>query len=183
MNAPQDSSPSFNSATNDRAVLIALIDASSKLFWPILACWALLIFKDPISTALSAAARQIDGGGASVEIAGLKIILPKSAIPTPTDDVKAVLPKILPPDVDFIIANVGGDNTLDICYQDKELAAFDNNSVFVRLKELELITFERETLYQGGKPCLAGSKTTYKPLYNSVRSYLIRVLKAVTFNS
>jgi hypothetical protein len=46
-----------------------------------------------------------------------------------------------------------------------------------------MISFEKEELFDSkGKPCLAGSKTKFEPLYNLVRSYLIDVLKAVTFN-
>jgi hypothetical protein len=143
----------------------------------------LLMFEKPVSTALDAAAKQISGGGASVEIAGLKITLPKSAIPSPPERVKNVLPKLEPEDIDFIIANTGGDNTLDICHQDAKLDAFNENSVFSRLKKLEMITFEKVQLFDSkGIPCLAGSKTQFKPLYNLVRSYLSDVLKEVTFN-
>jgi len=160
-------------------IAVASIEALSKVFWPMIACLALVMFEKPISTALDAAARS----GASVEIAGLKITLSKSAIPSPPERVKNVLPQLEPEDIDFIIATTGGDNTLNICHQDAELEAFKENSVFSRLKKLEMITFEKAQVPSpNGKPCLAGSKTQFEPLYNLVRSYLIDVLKAVTFN-
>jgi hypothetical protein len=152
-------------------IAVAAIEALSKLFWPMVACWALLMFEKPISTALDVVAKQIPGGGASVEIAGLKINLPKSALPSAPERVKNILPKLESEDIDFIIANIGEDNTLDICHQDANLDAFKENSVFSRLNKLEMITFEKEQrLDQNGKPCAAGSKTQYKPLYNLVKS-------------
>jgi hypothetical protein len=160
-----------NQANNKvHVVPVALIEAISKLFWPVVACWALLMFEKPIYDVVNATANQISDGGTSIEIHGLKITLPKNAIPSAPERVKDILPKIDSEMIAFIIANTGGDNTLDICYGDGNLDEFKEGSVSSRLKKLGMITFEREQglFDKNGEPCPAGSKTGYTDLYKLV---------------
>jgi hypothetical protein len=168
--------------TSSQILVIAVLEFIPKLFWPTIAIIALLTFESPIYEAIRAVSVQIANGGASIEISGLKVALSKNEIPPPPDDVKKVLPQLDAKLIEFIVANVGGNNTLDICYHDTNPEEFMEDSVSNRLRKLDLITFEKEPWHESdGTPCSIGSKTKYTPLYDVVRKYLIDVLKSITF--
>jgi hypothetical protein len=76
----------------------------------------------------------------------------------------------------------GGTNRIDTCYDSSNPEEFGGSSDESRLKKLGLINFEKEVWYQDGKRCEAGSRTTYTPLYDEVRRYLIDVLSTMTFD-
>lgn len=159
------------------AVKVAWIEFVPKVIWPLVAALAVVIFHDPISSAINNAVNR----GATVEFAGLKMSFLKSAIPPPPDRIKDILPKLNDHIIEYIIANVGGGNTPDICYQDPELREFQEGSVTQTLVSLKLITVEREPLTDKGKPCLAGARTRFTELYDTTRAYLIDILKSVIF--
>ena len=168
--------------TSSQILLIAVLEFIPKLFWPTIAVVVLIMFESPIYEAVTAVSGQIANGGASIEISGLKVTLSKDEIPPPPDDVKEVLPQLDAKLIEFIVANVGGKNTLDICYRDRNPEEFMEESVSNRLRKLDLITFEKEQWHESdGTPCSIGSKTKYTPLYDAVRKYLIDVLKSITF--
>lgn len=162
------------------AVKVAWIEFVPKVIWPLVAAFAIVLFHDPISKAINNAVN----GGATVEFAGLKVTLLKSAVPPPPDRIKDILPKINGGIIEYIMANTGGGNTPEICYQDPELREFQKGSVTQTLVKLGLITVEREPLtdQQSGKPCLAGGKTRFTELYDATRAYLTDILKSVIFS-
>ena len=134
---------------------------------------SLLIFEKPIYDAINSVSTQISSGDASIEIANLKITLSKTNIPPPPENVKKVLTELDPKMIDFLMANVGENNTLDICYHDANPDELNENSVSNRLRNLNMITFEKEAWHEtDGTPCAIGSRTKYTALYDSVRKYL-----------
>jgi hypothetical protein len=84
--------------------------------------------------------------------------------------------------IDSIVANLGYGRTLDICYHEADPDDFKDNSARSRFKKWGLITFDKETLSEDGKPCVAGSRTKYNAAYDETRNYLISVLKNVNFS-
>jgi hypothetical protein len=163
------------------SVTVAWIELIPRVIWPVVAVVGLVSFQGPISSAINNAAN----GGATIEFAGLKMTLVKSAVPPPPERIKDILPKINGDMIEFIVANVGGSNTPDVCYEDPGLREFQEGSVTQNLVKLGLITVEKEQLndpQRQGKPCLAGGKTRFTELYDTVRIYLTDVLKAVVFS-
>jgi hypothetical protein len=163
----------------DPTVAVAWINLLQKAIWPGVVCFALLVFHSPIANGINSAT---SGSGATVEIAGLKITLPKSEIPQAPDAIKNILPHLDSDMIANIIANVGGDNKVDTCYpvaEPDELTRDD--SVKSRLKHLGLIVFEKEDFTANGRTCAAASKTTYTHTYDLVRQYLIEILSSLKF--
>ena len=71
----------------------------------------------------------------------------------------------------------------DTCYHTPNPDELEANSVKSRLKALGLVRFEKEEWSDNGKPCEAGSITTYTPLYDEVRRYLLAALSTTRFTS
>jgi hypothetical protein len=172
-----------------RTTSVAIIDALAKLAWPAIALLALLAFKGALSELLERAATQIQGG-TSVELAGLKITLPKSSLPKPPERVKNILPKLEQETLQYILVNVGeGENA--VCYQAPNDASnpfivddFHPDSAESRLEGLGLITRQKKTTpYKDddGKSCDAGSVIRYTRVYPLVRNYLI--VKSLEFGN
>jgi hypothetical protein len=158
---------------------VAWIGIAPKLLWSAVAVLALVMFRQPIYEALEGAADS----GANVEVAGLKIQLPKRDIPPPPDSVRTILPHLDHALIENILSNYGGDNRVDTCYHAPDPDELGAKSVKSRLKALGLINFEKEDRSENGKPCEAGSKTTYTPLYDEVRKYLLDVLSTTRFST
>jgi hypothetical protein len=191
--SPDDNASAFGKSTNTESketagstIIIAVINIIPRLAWPLLVALLLVFLWTPLNKTVIEAADLIADGGASVEVAGLKISLPKREVPVPPLAVKNILPQLDADMVNFIVANVGGQNILDICYPEahpKELS--DDNSVSNRLRKLGLIAFvQKEQREKGtGKTCGDGSQTSYTSLYDMTRDYLIRIIEAVTFRN
>jgi hypothetical protein len=158
---------------------VAWIGIIPKLVWSAVAVLTLIMFRQPIYEALQGAADS----GATVEVAGLKIQLAKRGIPLPLERVRAVLPQLDDALIENILSNYGGANRVDTCYHAPNPDELEASSVKSRLKALGLINFEKENWSENGKPCEAGSKTTYTPLYDEVREYLLDVLSKTRFSS
>jgi hypothetical protein len=106
-----------------------------------------------------------------VDVAGLKIRIDGSPpVPEPVRPVLRLLDHEL---IEYILTNYGGANRVDTCYHAPNPDELEAASVKSRLKALGLINFEEEEWSENGKPCEAGSKTTYTPLYDEVRRYLL----------
>ena len=161
------------------AANVAAIGVIPKIIWPVVALIVVGVFHGPLGDAIRDAS---DRGGASVQIGAIKITIPKRDVPAPPRSIKDILPGLTPPLIEYIISNVGGDNTIDLCYQ--QLTEFQEGSVSATLQKLKLITIEKEPMTEEGtgKPCLTGGKTRFLPLYNEIRNYLIDVLKALQFS-
>ena len=158
---------------------IAWIGIIPRLVWPAVVVLTLVIFQQPIYDALQGAADS----GATVEVAGLKIRLAKRDIPAPPEPVRAVLPQLDHELIENILSNYGGANRVDTCYHTPNPDELEANSVKSRLKALGLVRFEKEEWSDNGKPCEAGSITTYTPLYDEVRRYLLAALSTTRFTS
>src|SRR4051812_11997226 len=118
----------------DTTVAVALIGAIPKLLWPILILWSVLLFQKPIYDLISAAANQITGGGAAIDIAGLKISLPKNSVPLPPYRVKYILPELDAEILSFMVENRGEDGVHRTCYTSSDPDEFREDSVPSRLK-------------------------------------------------
>jgi hypothetical protein len=159
---------------------VAWIGIIPKLIWPAAAVAALIMFRQPIYDAIQGAANS----GATVEVAGVKILLAKGEFKEttpPPESIRAVLVQLDRPLIEHILNNFGGTLRVDTCYHARNPDEFEPNSVKSRLKALGLINFDKEEWSQNGQPCEAGSKTTYTPLYDEVRRYLIDLLSATRF--
>jgi len=185
----KDSDTKQNSQANQKTgrthyIAVALIEAASKLFWPVIVAFALFAFERPIYNAINAAA---GGSGANIEIAGVKISLPKNAIPPPPYRIRGILPQLDSEALDFIAQNVGGDNTTEFCWPTADVAStfFAEDSVYSRLKKLDMITFDRADIIDSDtkRKCPAGARLKFKQLYDLTRGYLVDILKAVNFSS
>lgn len=139
----------------------------------------LLLFQGPITTALQVAATA---GGTTIDVAGFKMTLPKSEVPSPPDAIKSILPQLDADLIANIVSNYGGHNRVDTCYQTDDDDELNSDSVKSRLKKLGLISFDKESFIQNGKPCPSASMTTYTHNYNLVRNYLLQVISSVKFS-
>lgn len=156
---------------------VAWIGLIPKVFWPAIALLMAVLFRDPIGRAIDGAA----DGGATVTFGIVKIEFPKSEIPTPPAAIRQVLTELRPEMIRYIVANVGGNNTNDFCNRDS-LDEFESGSVSSRLDRLKMIRFVRQDWHDAQGPCPGiGSKTTFTPLYDSVRNYLLSILESVRF--
>ena len=164
----------------DPAIVASVFALIPKLIWPCVLVTVLLLFRGPLSSALSAASTA---GGTTIDVAGFKLSLPKNEIPNPPSSIKAVLPRLDADLITNIVSNYGGKNRVDTCYDsasDDEMAA---DSVKTRLKELKLISFEREPFVtKEGRICPSASLTTYTRDYDMVRAYLIQIISSVKFS-
>lgn len=159
---------------------VAWVGVVQAAIWPLVALIALLRFANPISGAIETAA---NGGGATVEIAGLKITLPKSELLPPPAQIKHILPQLTPATIQNIVSNYGGKNRVDTCYTSTDDDELKDGSTKDRLKKFCLIRFEREDPSIVGKDCKDASITTYTPEYDLTRDYLINVLKNIKFHN
>ena len=171
--------PMFPQRPLDSALVAAILGFLQKMIWPGLLMVVLLLFKGPITTALEAAATA---GGTSIDVAGFKLTLPKSEIPSPPDAIKSTLPQLDPDLIANIVSNYGGHNRVDTCYQSENDDELEADSTKSRLKSLGLINFNKEEFRQAGKVCPSASITTYTRNYDLVRSYLIQVTSSLKFS-
>jgi hypothetical protein len=154
-------------------ICVALIEAVSKLFWPAVVVYALFTFERPIYNAINTAS----GGGATVEVAGLKIILPKSAVPPPPDSIKAILPSLDAEEIEFIIGT-GKASAEEYCWTPEDMTNnLSENSVYSRLKKSDMISISSTTA------CTGGTRVAFKPLLNTTRGYLADILKGTIFST
>lgn len=161
------------------AVKVALIGVISTVMWPVVVIIGIIILHEPIGLALRNAAGE---GGATFEFAGVKISLIKGVVPIPPDEIKTILPQLDGEMIEYIAANVGGDNTPEVCYQDAGLREFRPGSLTQEMIRLKLITLEDEDKTEpDGKVCLARGKTRFTKLYNALRAYVVDVIKAISF--
>src|ERR1700733_4813801 len=71
----------FRLSAGTQGVTVALIEALSRLSWPAVVCWALVMFQGPVYDTLSAAAaKPVVKDEASLDVAGLKFSLTKNTI-------------------------------------------------------------------------------------------------------
>ena len=155
-------------------IVTSLITILPQIAWPIVATFAIIYFHRPIYSAAEAISWQIGMGGATVEVQGFGITLPKSSIPAPPEEVKDVLPYFDSEMISFMIRNIGGDNTIDTCTP-------DNNNITEELKKYQLMTFTPEKVSQSdGKTC-DGVKYRYTKTYDAIREYLLKILTSVKF--
>jgi hypothetical protein len=169
--------------SNSAGATVVVIEALSKLAWPAVVCWAILMFAGPVNNVLTATAGQIPNEGATWDVAGLKISLTKNSIPVPPYRVKAVLPGLDAEELDFILQNVG-DSVLENCYVTKDPDDFKADSSYLRMQQLNLISFSKADVIDDStkKKCTAGSTVAFTPLYALTRSFLIGILKRVDFS-
>lgn len=165
------------SSTKSKSRLTA--NSLTAVIWPLASLLIVLALRDPISSAITSV---VNGRGATLEFpGGFKIFFPTSDVPAPPGDLKKVLAALDGDLIRNIVANVGGQNSVDTCYGSLEDPELQEGSAKNRLKKLGLIAFEREDADKAGSNCKAASKTTYKPEYNRTRDYLLRVLEQLRF--
>jgi hypothetical protein len=171
--------------SEQKTVSVAIIEALSGLAWPIIAIVGVFLFRPPIEQILYRASTQLQRG-ASVELAGLKIELPKSNLPRPPQRVAKILPQLDSEELDYILTNVG-DGSVSNCYAQRDLPdAFASTSAESRLNGLGLI-MRREVLkaYKAddGTACVTGSNIEFEPIYTLTRNYLVDIIKSLQFGS
>jgi hypothetical protein len=165
-----------------KSPIVAVIEIIPKLLWVVV----IILVKPSLSSLLDKAGSQIQGG-ASVDIAGLKITLPKSTLPKPPERARQILPKLDSETIEYILVNVPSD--LSRCYEARGVSGDDIEDFRIdapesRVQALSLIKRTKKGKFRDkdGTNCAAGSEIQFLPVYSLVRSYLIEVLKNIDFN-
>ena len=155
-------------------IVTSLITILPQIAWPIVATFAIIYFHRPIYSAAEAISWQIGMGGATVEVQGFGITLPKSSIPAPPEEVKDVLPYFDSEMISFY-------DSKHRWRQHNRYMHPDNNNITEELKKYQLMTFTPEKVSQSdGKTC-DGVKYRYTKTYDAIREYLLKILTSVKF--
>jgi hypothetical protein len=163
---------------------VALIKAVTKLFWPAAFLIILVVFHRQVTDVITMVERQMTLGGASVEVAGIKVSLPKGMqLPPPRSEVAEVLPKFDTQLLKFVLDHPSdtpinpqcpkGKNVTDVSFED-----FDPeiSRPLTKLEKLKLVSMT--TVHQADKTCVG---VHFDELYRLTREYLVSILSWVDF--
>jgi hypothetical protein len=177
-----------DSERSSHEIGVALIEAVTKLFWPVAVVLIILMFQHPIYEVMSMISKQIPIGGASVELAGFKVSLPKGwEFPKPSTDVAETLPKLDKKLLEFVL-RYPPDTSYPLCIkgkpkEDLKFADFEqmSDSLYTRLEKLGLVSLKKMAPQPSGLENNTCFDAHFEESYAETRQYLINILSSVDF--